>query len=501
MEQSSEHKGIRNFAIVKILKSFSEVEINEFGKFLNSPFFNNHSTVTRLYGELVKFHPDYPDKSVSRQKLFNVASNGKKFDDQLMRKYLSRLTKFAEEYLSIVQMRKEKDKKEFNILVQLSQRNLKDAYSRKLKSLEEFYKREQNIDHDYFLTRHQMSTLKHNLKSLENNVAMNADDIHDSFDYLLNYFLFQSVNMIAYLQTDIFTFRINENTDLLQLLIDKLNIEEFMKEIRSITPPQNTSTLAFLNILLNDFNLTSAKSNMTVYKNLKKLVYENSEKFSKSILQYYLKRLIIFCVIENAKGKNDMNKEIFENYKMLTEKNLFDIDGTKELTLLDFRLILSSSLKAGEFDWAKKFISKNLGMVKDEVRNNIFNYAHACLSFHEERYTEALDYVSMIEFESMPLTIDIYVIKSKIFYLLGHTDSAFSVVDSFRHYIKSNKMMSDIQKEALLNFLRYFRKILRYSKSHDKLRLKKLLLDLGSASITTERKWMISIVSGLLSES
>ena len=61
LDQLPKQEGISHFAIIKILKSFSEDEINEFGKFLNSPFFNNHSTLTRLYAELKKHHPDYSD--------------------------------------------------------------------------------------------------------------------------------------------------------------------------------------------------------------------------------------------------------------------------------------------------------------------------------------------------------------------------------------------------------------------------------------------------------
>jgi len=499
LENTSAQKGVSHYTIVKILKSFSQEEINDFDKFVNSPFFNNHSTIIRLYRELMKYYPEFTDNSTTKQHLFSVASNGKTYDDQLMRKYLSRLTKLAEEYLNIVQMRSEKDRIECNVLLQFSKRNLKDAYSRKLKTLEEFYNRETKLDHEYFLMRHQLSSLKHNIKSLENKIAPNIEDIVDSYHYLLNYFLLQSVNTITHLQADRISFRRNEKADLLELLIEKLNLVECINEVLELTPLKNKTRLVFLNILLNDLKLTSVNSDEKVYKHLKTLIHENSEFFSKSMLQYYLKRLIVFCIIESSKGKLDMNREIFENYRMLIEKDLFNHDGTKELTLIDFRLILFSALKSGELDWTRQFIIKKLGMVKDEIKKNTHNFAHAFLSFYEGRFTDALEYISKIELESMPLTIDNYVMKAKIFYLLGHNDSALSIIDSFRHYVKSNQKISEFHKETLSNFMRFFRKIIRFSVTHDKLQLKKLLMELQSASNTREKKWMIEITSGLLS--
>ena len=61
------NKGITHFTIVKILKRFSPVEINEFEKMLNSPFFNNHTTIIKLFIELIKFYPEFSDKILIKE--------------------------------------------------------------------------------------------------------------------------------------------------------------------------------------------------------------------------------------------------------------------------------------------------------------------------------------------------------------------------------------------------------------------------------------------------
>ena len=130
------NKGVTHFTIVKILRTFSPDEMNEFEKMLDSPFFNNHSTLLRLYKELKKYYPLFTDKNLTKEHLFSAANSGISYDDQLFRKYLSRITKLAEEYLNILQMREEEFKKDYNVLLQLSSRNISEIYTRKIKEVE-----------------------------------------------------------------------------------------------------------------------------------------------------------------------------------------------------------------------------------------------------------------------------------------------------------------------------------------------------------------------------
>ena len=93
LNNSSHLKGISNFTIIKILKKFSVKELTEFDKLLRSPFFNNHSTLTKLFSELKKYYPQFSDNILTKEYLFEIVNPGKKYDDMLFRKYLSRMNK------------------------------------------------------------------------------------------------------------------------------------------------------------------------------------------------------------------------------------------------------------------------------------------------------------------------------------------------------------------------------------------------------------------------
>lgn len=218
---------------MKILKRFSPEEINEFEKKLNSPFFNNHSTIIKLFVELKKFYPEFSDKILTKEYLFSVVNKGKKYDDKIFRKYLSRINKLAEEYLNIVQIRLEKNKRELNVLMQLSKRDLNEVYSRKLKDVEKSFSRE--TDTESSLLKYLLCTVKDNHKSAQNIINSHSEDLVNSYNNLTDYYLFNTNSIINQINTDKISFNNQNETDKLPLLADKTRIEKYVKELKNIS--------------------------------------------------------------------------------------------------------------------------------------------------------------------------------------------------------------------------------------------------------------------------
>lgn len=136
--------------------------------------------------------------------------------------------------------------------------------------------------------------------------------------------------------------------------------------------------------------MNTPESDFMAYRKLKTMIIENPEKLSRQMLYFYLQRLNVFCIIESVKGNQEISKELFENYKKMLENDLFSLDGTTVLTLLDLRLILSSALKNNEFDWVEKFIKEKIYLVNEELRINVNHYCYAHLMFYKTNYEGSL---------------------------------------------------------------------------------------------------------------
>ena len=498
LNNSSHLKGISNFTIIKILKKFSVKELTEFDKLLRSPFFNNHSTLTKLFSELKKYYPQFSDNILTKEYLFEIVNPGKKYDDMLFRKYLSRMNKLAEEYLCILELRNDKNYLDLKILYQLTKRDLKDIYSRKLNEVEKIFDKNLKIDENYYLLKHKLSDIKYYDKARSNNQFSIHKELIESYSYLINYLLIISSSSINQLSSDKISYKLSELESTSGIFYNRSEIVKNVAGIIKQTPPDDKKRLLFLELILNDLKMNSGKGELKAFNCLKKILFENFKSLSNTLLLYYLKRLNVYCTIQFSNGNYGLSKELFENYRFMLDKKLFFLDEIPDLRLVDYRIILFTAIKNNEIEWAEKFINESVSLIKEESRDNIINFGYAILMFHKKNYSGSLDHISLIQHELLPITIDIYILKSKIFYELGFLDTAKSVSDSLRHFIKNNKVLSNILKNSLRSFYNFFNALLRLNENYNEIKLKKLLSDTESINWTWNKIWLIEKTNELL---
>ena len=499
MTYTPKKKGISHFTIVKILKKFSPKEIAEFEKFLSSPFYNNQSTVVKLFSELKKYYPGFTDNRITKEYLFSIVSRGNKYDDKLFRKHLSLISKLAEEYLNVLQMRKDSDKKELNILEQLSKRDLNDVFTKKLKEVEKAFGKRNKLDPDNFIIMQQLNIVRTSHRFSQNYTRDDYESLSSTYEILLNYFVHESSSILNQYKTDKYSFKENKKRTSPEKHFNQIWLEEQIIELRKSVPPGNTNTILFLDIISNTLKLNSP-GGFEAYKRLKKIIRRNSDKLSRSFLFHCMKRLNIFCISEGVRGENDMNRELFENHKLMLQNNLFFNEEINDMNLLTFRIILRTALKVNEVEWATAFVNENIRKITEESRTNVYNFAQTLLAFQKNDYTGSLRHISRIsKIQSLiPMSIDIYVLKAKIFYELGYIDSAKSTANSFRHYINGNKLISDYLKSVLLKFLKFYKSLIRLKFNGSSSDLKNFISEIKNSKDTTERKWLIEKAEGLL---
>ena len=497
LKKSADRKSISGFTIIKLLKTFSSKELIEFEKLLNSPYFNNHSTVIKLFGELKKYYPNFEGEGLSKQNLFEAVKKGMKYDDKLLQKYFSRMNKLAEEYLNLTEMRNEYNSKEINVIYQLSKRNLNEVYSRRLNEFEIYLDSKSKLNDEYYFVRHKLSKIKYNHSSSGNLVYLHKKELLGSYDNLINYFVLNAAHYINQLSSDRYSYKIPEELNIRGSFYSKQEMQKNLASLISSTPSSNIKRHLYLELILNDMKMNSAKYGLSAYKKIKELVYANSGMLNRDMLLYYVKRLNVFCILENNAGIRDMRRELFENYKFLFENELFSQDENPDLGILDYRAILFNALRINEIEWAEKFITESREQIREDSRENFFNFGYSVLLFVKKNYSGALDHLSMIRNESLPVTLDIYILKIKLFYELGFCDSALSVADSFRHFIKGNKLISDYMAAHHNNFIKYFKSVLRLKNNPAKVKFNKLPDELKNTAQVRDKDWLIEKIEEL----
>jgi hypothetical protein len=117
-----------NSKLFHVLKTLSIKELKGFEKYLHSPFFNSNETMKLLFSLLEKYHPGYNNTELEREQLFKQLFPSDDFDEKKIRYAVSDLTKLLEDYLLLLEFRKENVLTKHFLLKSYSERNIEKYF-------------------------------------------------------------------------------------------------------------------------------------------------------------------------------------------------------------------------------------------------------------------------------------------------------------------------------------------------------------------------------------
>lgn len=113
---------MKNSRFIKILKTFTREEFKQFGKFINSPFFNTNKTFIKLYGYLKKCYPEFGNTNEAR--VFKYIYPESTFNKKRIRDISSEMLKLCELYLSYKSFSSDEFNININLLKEINPRNI-----------------------------------------------------------------------------------------------------------------------------------------------------------------------------------------------------------------------------------------------------------------------------------------------------------------------------------------------------------------------------------------
>ena len=134
---------MKNLQLIELLRSLNKSEFREFGKFINSPYFNNRSEVIRFYDVIKKFYPLFDSNGLNEEKIFNSVYPGKEFSDVMMRKLVSLMTNLILDFYAEISFKDDILGYNVKLLYKLYEKNLSVMFEKKAKSIKELLQNKQ----------------------------------------------------------------------------------------------------------------------------------------------------------------------------------------------------------------------------------------------------------------------------------------------------------------------------------------------------------------------
>ncbi|HEY3251596.1 MAG TPA: hypothetical protein VGK25_10810 [Ignavibacteria bacterium] len=489
--------------LVEILKTFDKAELKKFERFVRSDYFNTNVSVLKLIKGLKKFYPNFDNHSINKEKLFTFVYEKRKYDDKTFRYLLSELLELTEKFLRMSYIEKNPFDERRILIEELFNRRLFSHAEKYLKILDLAFDEKPFFSLTLINHKLESATLWHHLKLSTDIQEPLIDKRSQMADYLIFYCLIESANLIHNIIGLERHYNVKFNSDVIQAfnrsLDYKLLLERLDKQENKIQLPKNKKLIleAVKFHICYMITILDIKEEKYFYR-MKDIVNRYGDFFSREDLFNIYSLLGACCTLKMEASDNDKYyKEHFEIDKACLEKGLLTHDEEQYMQVNGFIGLLHMATALRELDWMEKFIEQYIEKISPELRDDAYNYSIANLYFERGDYNMALELINKVKYKYFHFKEYVRALTLRIYYELNYFEQAFSLIDSFTHFLNTNNRIDPEMKLKSLNFINFTKNLLKL-KTGTGIRIKPNVLENEILHATVnDKNWLLKKVKEL----
>lgn len=469
--------------LTEVFNTFSKQEMKDFGIFIQSPFYNTNQSVIKLYEQLKKLYPDFDENELDRKILFEKAFGKIEYDDNFWRMTVFRIMELAKEFLIICNLGRNDKLKDSILLDELNFRELDNLLSKSVNELDKKIQKEKAKDADSHYSKFKLEYYRNDIKSRDTKMITYKDvldnDLMKEQKYLNIYFIICSLKFFQYfLNQKNFVVNAGGYPDMIVELLEFIkNNPEYLNE------PELKLYHGLVQLLM-------TKEEKYFFE-LKDKLFEDSDNLKINSKHNLVAVIRNYAQMKIHEGKMEYIDHAFEILKFSLDKEIITYSPLgKYMTETRFMSIVWSGLLLKKYDFTEKFINKYIEKIDPDIRQYVFAYNIAKLEFERGNYQKALEKIG----ESGNIKNVMYKAAVKQLYLMIYFElklivPASELLDSYRHFVKTDKLLPEIYKTQCNTFITYFGRLLKLTDldKGNEFELQKLIKELKSSP----QKWLL----------
>lgn len=470
--------------LIPILKSFSKEEIKEFDKFLDSPFFGCKKFVLNFFRVISGYYPEFEEENIDKKKIFKKIYGGKSFNDALVRRIISDLIRFSEEYMTYKNFRNRKTFRESCLLNELRIRNLPDQFRIRSVKISDNLESSKMIDPEMLFEKYFV-----NLEIKEFRTAIRDSKMHASYSLSVEAFTVLFFRIIFsytnHRSTFISEYKIqNEIPD---LLFKNINLNALLKEIEL----KDNQYSIYLKMVFYVYNIVKDKNDRESYFKLMDLLNNYPENFTQPELKNIYISIIRFYNFQDEKYDNIFLKEKYKAYRLFIT-DFFSLDPNSKLQISFCRNYINLCRQMGETDEIRIFKDRFRDYLHPDYKEDLISFCEAVFLFEKKMFQRSLQYASAINLDREIFKLDVKILKIRNYYELRYYDSVYSELDNLLHFLNSSCKLNPRLLKKAKNFSKIVRHLtkLRSGSVVKKNVLTDLMMLLEKEKNISEKNWL-----------
>ena len=480
-----------NNKLIQLLNTFSKKEIEQFRKFISSPFISKGRNYFPYLDYILNFKNDSKASGKKANKSASVSELN--LSKQTLKNRYSELYKLGEEFLTYKWLHKNKLQKDKIILEALHEKKLNSHLKTK------FLESNKEIN----LKKFDLGKLK-NLSDINeiytaylqeiNNEELVFQEYYEKSVYNLCYYLISIFeNGIEFFQQENNNIRFDPNyvTEYLKLQ----NVEELIHKFRK------SDTLIF-KVVAMKYNLYKAfedLKNENEYFLSHKIFRDIFSELEDNYKTYIFMYMINYCIGRFNNGDDKFKFELFDLYNEKLGQNLISDLKKNSYSFNHFRDYVFIGLELEDYDWVKNFIIKYSVFLPDNLKEDEIKLSYAKLDFEKKKFQNSLANLIEIKPTHYLLYLDTSVYKLFNYYELSEFEESIAVMNNIRQYFKNNKYIPKVYHNRHLNFIKILKKLVRLRTELNKEDPGLIKMEFEKLKEVTGKKWLTKKINEISS--
>ncbi len=485
---------MKDSRLIDILASFSLEEVESLCKFLDTGFIKSRRNIKSLLTCLMPFHPEYNEKDVNRHKIYSALFPNDEYNEKKLINLMSDLTKEAENFIKHTAL----DRDEIDSLLYLSKgyydRKLLNHSMRVLNAIDKNLKPGFSPAKDYFAKCRQVEFLKGAYYTQKNDFEGLIETKKNYFEASAVQFIFDFIQLMSSVETISSTYGKQLDNKFIESVFKVVDVDKLFAEI-----DKSDFTHKYL-IAMHYYSLMTVRepNEKKYYYLLKDEFYRNIELLDREEKYIIFNHLANYCAEETSRKNSEFYAEGLDVYKNMLKHQAYSFSEKEYIQVITYRNIIYFCNTVKDDEWFEFFIENYIETLSPELRSDMKNFAYGNLYFLRGNFEKSLESISKVEHEFFLFKSDLKNILLKIYYELDYYEQAFSMIDSYKHFLSNTNEISKEYKVFYRKFVTRYLQLLKMKSGKSKDIPDYIKRELSKETKIVNKNWLLEKVSELM---
>ncbi|MBC7774324.1 MAG: hypothetical protein H7246_02715 [Phycisphaerae bacterium] len=463
--------------LLPILASFSKKDWHWLQKFVNSPIYNQHSAVIRLF-EFFRKRPLDSEKQYSSDFLHKKLFPEAPFDTAKTHHTANYLLRSTEDFLAWDEWWQDEPERQRYLLQACRHRGLDRHFAETLQKLGHNIEQQPLRDADLYRFRYRLAfeSYQHSIQSEGHSAAEHLQPFSDWHD--LSFVAEKLKNACG----------IYSHKRLLHTELDLGLLPAVLEFVRARPALLEHTAVA---VYFHGYHALSEPNEDAHFFALKNLLESAASKFTLSELRAVYLLAVNFCIHRINLRQENYLREIFDLYKNGLELSVF-IENS-QISRFTYTNIALTAFRLREFEWAHGFLLNYRDKLPETQRQGAFAFNLA--RYHCERgdYTQAMPLLLEMDFDDVLHNLTAKAMLAKMYWETSEINALENLLTSFSVYLRRKRQVSDQLRTGYQNFIRFVRRLQAMPPGKKAARAA-LREEIANTALVAEKDWLLRML-------